>query len=187
MCAAPPVPAPHARLVPVGNELRRDLFVSHALAVRREHAGEGTWNGQHLFEPAVDRHSPQLQIRHLRHARSVRRKHHALAVARPTPDAIDAGVIRESSRLATRGRHHVCIGIASRGATERNRRPVGGVLRIRFDLGGRCEPPRRTPASAHNPEISRVRKRDAVAVDRRVAKESRTLCIRDRHEQSGQD
>ncbi len=149
--AAAAIVAPHAHLVPVGNERRRDFFEGDARSVRRMRAGERARHRESLLEAAGGRDGEHPEIRGLRRARAVAGEDDALSVGRPSAGAVVSRMERESCGLTAGRRDDVDVGVAVRRAAERDVRSVGREVRIRLDVGRRREPARRAARTGRDP------------------------------------
>ena len=175
----PEIGRPAAAIALPGSEVLRHRHVDDLAAVRRERGELPVGDRQFLRQPALETHEVEL-IEPLPPALATRREQHALAVRMPVDHAILHGVVREPRRLPARRGHNVDVQVAV------VRRAVGDLRAVRREPWERLFSSRRAQTHGraallgHDPDITRVNKRDLILRDRRLPEHPR-IHLRVRH------
>ena len=156
--------------------------VVHAIgdpaAIGRDPALIGARQHHRRLGTARERHGPESRRRGRRGGRAPRGEHDRLAVGRPALHLIRRRMPCESARFAAVGRDHPDIEVARVLAAEGDPAAVGREARIaRLPLTAR-EALRVATGARHDPDVLRVREREAIGAHARRAQHARALGLR---------
>src|SRR5947207_153663 len=137
MSPAAAIMPPHTGFVPVRNERCLKLLIGYSSTVRRVGSTEGARHRQRFGESSINADSPESNVGLLRGGVSRRSEDYATAVRSPAAHAIGAGMIGQTFRVASSGRHNINVGVTCYRRTESDLRTIRREIRINFDaLGG---------------------------------------------------
>ena len=113
--AAAAIMSPHAGFVPIGSEGECDFLISNTSSVGRIGRAESARHWQRFRKAAVNTDCPKTKIRLLRRTVPHRSKDHTPSIGRPAARAIQAGMVRQTFRIAARRGNDVNVSVPRDG------------------------------------------------------------------------